>query len=213
MYKHGPCTGLSRIYTSISVFHVCPLDLILNLVLSPDRPYSCSLLEKQSLTRPIPHLISAYCPMDRTSNKHMPSHTPSWVKDTDKDPKELTKCKVTNLKHCKGICQTLCTWFNPPHNSCPVYLAPQGNILTWLLWRLGWMVAMRIDGGCYGNKVWLCTNTLWLCWYVVTWTCKLNLNNSWVTWKTFLLKALSSVKHLFAYSCYVFRLPFLSFHG
>ena len=38
--------------------------------------------------------------------------------------------------------------------------------LSRLLWRYV-AVAMEIDGGCYGNKVWLCTYTLWLCRYVV----------------------------------------------
>ena len=37
--------------------------------------------------------------------------------------------------------------------------------LSRLLWRYV-AVAMEIDDGCYGNKVWLCTYTLWLCRYV-----------------------------------------------
>ena len=48
----------SSIYTSIPVCLVCSLDLISNLVLHPDRSYSCSLLEKRSLTRPDLPLIS-----------------------------------------------------------------------------------------------------------------------------------------------------------
>jgi len=34
--------------------------------------------------------------------------------------------------------------------------------MSWLVWEYV-MVGMGIDGGCYGNKVWLCTYALWLC--------------------------------------------------
>ena len=37
--------------------------------------------------------------------------------------------------------------------------------LSRLLWRYI-TITMEIDGGCYGNKAWLCTYTLWLCRYV-----------------------------------------------
>jgi superfamily II DNA helicase RecQ len=47
------------------------------------------------------------------------TYAPLWVKDINKDPKELTKHEATDLKHCEGMCQTLRTWFNPPQSSCP----------------------------------------------------------------------------------------------
>ena len=39
--------------------------------------------------------------------------------------------------------------------------------MSGLLWGYV-LVAMEISLGCYGNKVWQSTNTLWLCRYVVT---------------------------------------------
>ena len=39
--------------------------------------------------------------------------------------------------------------------------------MSGLLWGYV-LVAMGVGLGCYGNKVWQSTNTLWLCQYVVT---------------------------------------------
>ena len=47
------------------------------------------------------------------------AYAPPWVKDTDKDPGELTKHEAMDLERRKRICQTLRTWFNPPQDSCP----------------------------------------------------------------------------------------------
>lgn len=48
------------------------------------------------------------------------TYSPAWVEDLEpKDPEKPTKHEVTNLKRREGMCQALCTWFNPPQSSCP----------------------------------------------------------------------------------------------
>ena len=47
------------------------------------------------------------------------TYAPQWAKDITKDPEELKKHESADLKRCKGMCQVLRTWFNPPENSCP----------------------------------------------------------------------------------------------
>ena len=47
------------------------------------------------------------------------TYAPPWVEDITKDPEEPTKRKVSDLKCCEGMCQTLQAWFNPPDDSCP----------------------------------------------------------------------------------------------